>query len=193
MATVNNKKQFFVRFFNQNSMKQTQIRNYRQSIYFPDIMKDVLRQLLSSSHIKYTDYILCPLYRQGDFQIGITGTVKKTETDIDALSREMGEELGIFPHEVYIHEKQTFINNKTKTNFDFSVFSTNIKKTGNLADTEEGKIVSNEQDLLDKVGCFIYGEETDIISYLNSPKIFTYKSSDNIVGVCGIKVTDIRF
>ena len=64
----------------------------RVSRYLPTI----IRNLLTDIHIyNVEDYIVCPNYCTGDFQIGITENCKINEDDLDTLLRGINEEVGL--------------------------------------------------------------------------------------------------
>lgn len=84
----------YVRKFDRNNFEKTDTIKYPPSKYFPKSMSVALKIGLSNKgYIRSNDYIIGPLYKSGEFQIGMTGTVEEKEPFTIAAAREMGEEI----------------------------------------------------------------------------------------------------
>jgi hypothetical protein len=175
----------FIRKFDEKDMEENDSKNYPISTYFPlEMNVSLFMCVLKHSLIKKDDYLLCPLYEAGDFQIGVTGSCQGTETSNEGLKREVGEELGVIPAGK-IYKIREFVNDtKTYSTYACDIKNCNFILNKNL-DKSKGKDNKNK-----KIGCFIFGNKTDILDFLSRGEIFPYKSEDNIIGVVAIKVSD---
>ena len=155
-----------------------------QSRYFPKIMQKTIRFL------KKEDYILGPIYEDGDFQFGVTGSVTINEKYENGLARELGEEIGLVPKSL---EFLKFMGSeKDRKNQIMNVYTLDINNTVPVLDHQEDIKVSLEKDdKIRKVGCFVHGTENEIIKFLSQKKIYVYSSDDKIVGIGAIKVRDV--
>lgn len=182
----------YIRKFTSNQYERSDTSQHTPSKYFPRSMVDGLKIALGKNgYIRHDDYIIGPLYRLGDFQIGMTGTVEEKETFHNAISRELGEEIGLVPKannslnvlKVSRYEKQT-------KKITFTVYDIYIKHCNPVTEYQDNAILSKNKDCNDKVGCFIYGNKKDILDFLNS-KIYRYKSEDDIIGLVAIQADHI--
>lgn len=148
---------------------------YNQSSYFPKYMKKGIK----NSSIEDHEFILGPIYSNNDFQIGLTGTVKKGETYKDAIIREIGEEVGLIPDKKYI---SVLYFSK-----GYKVYVIHINDCIPINKTEFNTIINDNEDTKKKVGCYIYGTRNDIMKYFSRKNIYLYNSPDDIVGISAIK------
>ena len=68
-------------------------RHHNNFKYFPNN----LCEAVFHDDIEDDDYILCPYYSDGDFQVGVTGSIANNETYKEGMLRELGEEIGLKP------------------------------------------------------------------------------------------------
>lgn len=166
--------------------------NLKIDSHITDGMKETLRRLLKKT--VGDTYILGPVYKQNDkgvnyCQIGITGTISMIgnviETAEQAIVREICEEVGVVPDVRQlkaIHILATKI--KEFTGYTISInncipFPSALSKfSANIRDVR-GK----------KVGCFVYGSESEILNYLDSSVSYKLPSPDNIIGLMAILIT----
>lgn len=179
---------FYVRKFSHTTYEESDTKTYSISTYFPPIMRDTLLELIKRGKIGQNSYILGPVYKAGDIQIGVTGTSKGRETFYSAMIRELGEELGIYPVENK-DMPEIYFDNRVKK---YATYSLDVSKAENIAETLDGMIVGQGRDIKrNKVGVIVYGTKNDCLKYLNS-KIYRFSSEDAIIGVGAIKVGDVK-
>lgn len=181
----------FVRYFNSTNVVETTFAEYKISKYFPSPMKDGFRKALGSKgYIRGSDYILCPVYSSKDIQLGVTGSVEEGESILNGLCRELGEEIGIVPKDKdspWLLGKYNWSKDR-----DFTVYEVYIKHCIPVAEHQHGAVLSKTQDNRNKkVGAFVYGTKKDILTFLNSEKIYVYKSNDDIVGVACVRANAV--
>ena len=176
----------FVRKFNNTEVDFVPLNQVSISPYFPY----PLSIALYNHTIKDTDYILCPYFKHGDVQIGMTGTLFVSESSYYmGLLRELGEELGLKPKNKF---STYWLANKQLRHKRMSVYIGKINEMVPLTE-EEGQVGWTEQDdRTRKVGCLIYGSNEDILKYLHLPKHYRYINADAIVGLAILKVGDIK-
>lgn len=163
--------------------------SYRVSSYLPQGMKKVLQSKINNGELQYTDYIIGPLYKKNDYQIGVTGGVKYNEPSAKAITRELGEEIGLVPMKLeYLKtEKVETTGNKTLT-----VYSLKFEDTTFILDHQHDLEIYNGTDNRKKqVGCLVYGTEKYIKSFFSKEHIYLYKSEDTIKGIVAISIKDI--
>lgn len=182
----------YIRKFHSKKNEESDTTKHPISSYFPKIMVAAFRNGFGKNgYIRNEDYIIGPVYRSGDFQIGFTGTVEEKEGFYNAISREMGEEIGLVPKDtksVSILKNSTY--NKEGKKITFTVYDAYIKHCIPVLDHQNNASLSKQKDSRNKVGCFIYGSKKDILHFFNS-KIYRYKSTDDIIGLAAIKADDI--
>jgi hypothetical protein len=160
-------------------IKGKETANYTPSTYFPIYMKRALK----SSNIRENDFILGPLYSNNDFQVGLTGTVKKGETYRDAIIREIGEEVGLIPDENYL---SVIYFSK-----GYKVYSIYINDCIPINRRGYDIVINDKEDTNKKVGCYIYGSKNDISKFFSRKNIYLYNSPDDIHGIAGVKKATI--
>jgi hypothetical protein len=182
----------YVRKFGHNNYEKSDTNIYTVSKYFPKTMITSLKIGLSNKgYIRQDDYIIGPLYKGGEFQIGMTGTIEEKESPYNAAAREMGEEIGLIPKDnnsLKIIRSDSY--NKNNKKITFTVYDAYIKKCIPVLEFQNEADLSKTKDSIDKVGCYIYGSKRDILEFLGGP-IYRYKSPDEIVGLVAIKAEDI--
>jgi len=156
-------------------------KKYNESVYFPRYMKKAIEKL----YIRDNEFILGPIYSNNDFQIGLTGTVKKGETYKNAIIREIGEEVGLIPDERYL----------TVLYFSkgYKVYVIHINDCIPINRRESSTSINDNQDTKKKVGCYIYGSKNDVTKYFSRKNIYLYDSNDDIVGIAAVKRSAINF
>jgi hypothetical protein len=169
------KSNIVVRMFENNKI-------YVVNAKFSSAFLKEFKQIISSLPDNY--YVLCPLYedRTGyDFQLGVSGTVKKYESFFKAVKREVGEEIGLLipTHEI--------------TDTNINRFMYNIKDLYDVPLDYDNVLINNQPDTFPKkkILCIVYGLEIDIDQYLTQKNIYRYANDDQIIGVGKMKVQDI--
>jgi len=180
----------FSRLFSEKSVKMEI--PYNLSRYFPFPMKNSLKKLYEKGYIRHTDYLLCPIYSTGDFQIGVTGSVEKGEEPHISVCRELGEEIGVVPKERPWIINEYLWRRQNKQLIKFYTYQMYIKDCVPVLEHQHQAILSKNVDRNDmKVGCYVYGDRKNVLAFLNSERIYVYRSMDGIIGVCAIKLKEI--
>ena len=186
------------RIFSSDTIEEVGVGDHPVSHYFPVPMKDAVLRMMEGDIIAPSDYVLCPLYNAGDFQIGVTGSVEIMEADTRAISRELGEEIGLVPihnHSLRLIKKYNWLksqsgNRGAQRYIDFTVYALPIKRCVPVLEHQHMISLSNgKDDRSKKVGCYVYGDKDTILSFLSSDRIYRYKSEDSIVGIVALKAT----
>jgi hypothetical protein len=182
----------YVRKFDQNGYEKSDTIKYPVSRYFPKSMLVSLKiGLGKNGPIRTDDYIIGPLYKSGEFQIGMTGTVEEKESSHHAAARELGEEIGLVPkNDFALKPIRTNSYDKGGKKIIFTVYDAYIKKCMPVLAHQNNADLSKGNDCSNKVGCYVYGLKRDILDFLNG-QIYRYKSEDDIVGLVAIKAEDI--
>lgn len=148
--------------------------------------------------IDKNDYVLCPIYADendenyfNDIRFGITETSKENENIFDCFKRGIGEELGFR----YIKDNlpENCIEMFFKKNKYF-IYPINIADTKSITPIKK-QVPDNtirDDKYLPRSGCIIYGNESDILKYLNRDKILLDMSNDDIIGLAAIKFQDAK-
>lgn len=178
---------YYRKFDTKKVIKTTLIECNSFKSFFPTPMRVSLDRALSiKGKISENDWILCPLYDEQNFQIGVTGFVELKEQIKNGAARELGEEIGLIPEKnEYLHLIQENIwYKKDKNHVDFPVFDIYIKNCIPVPEHLDGKKIGQYGDDKNrKVGCYVYGEQIELLKFLESEKIFRYSSGDKIIGV----------
>ena len=178
----------YVREFGSKMMiSSTQV--YPRSDYFPSPLKYSLFNSVKNGYIHADNWILCPLYDKKQFQIGVTGTVEYDELPVNAMAREMGEEIGLTPkpNERLVQTCSDWHRGKF-----YNIYEIDISKTIPIAQYQNGVNMGKKQDdRMKKVGCIVFGTEQQIVNFLSLPNIYRYFSRDKIIGIVGIKIGDV--
>ena len=144
----------------------------RISLFKPQGLRKIIEQVPSDN------YVLGVGYEEGDYQICISGRKKINELLTEAMSREMFEELALFPKDDPIlqlkHGKNHFyrmhINDTTVSNRKF--------------------MMNTEYDTKDRViGC-VHGNEKDILEYLDEVNLDKY-NCDSITHIWADKAVNL--
>ena len=178
----------YVRRFDRK--ESTEKKDQKISAYFPPPMtKAFWKAVGDKGAIRDSDYVLGPIYSGGDMQIGVTGGVAYHEAFDKAVSRELGEEIGLVPKRK--EDLNKLYKNRTGKKI-MQVYDCFINDTTPVLDHQHSAKITTEKDTPDlKVGCFVYGTKSTILKFLNQDKIYVYHSDDNIVGIGAIKVSDV--
>lgn len=176
-----------VRYFNED--KPVEKNNLKVSRHLPYIMK----QILYDSRILDKHYMLCPLYPEGDFQIGVTGRLEKRlnsqeskESPKLGMDRELKEEIGIKVYNFRDIKPSVVHLGGEKHSYGY------IVNINDCTYTTGGEIkIGVHTGNIKKVGCIVFGNKSQINSYMNAP-VIPYTDSDGIIGVVAVSVGDIR-
>jgi hypothetical protein len=175
----------YVKKFNKKIYKCTSF-EHPFSSYFPKPMLSAFNNEFDYN-IRSSDYILGPLYKSGDFQVGVTGHVKRNEDNNQAIARELGEEIGIVPKNYSkLFKIGTYLYKKS----NMPVYSLYIKDSINVLDSQQGANLSKENDTKKKVGCFVYGRKADILKILQED-VYRYNTDDDIIGIVAVMAKDV--
>lgn len=188
---VLNKKKYgnLVRYFDKNTIEIT---NLKFSRYFPPFMQDIFKEF---GGVYDFLYILCPVYQDGTFQVGVTGTKTVGEEYDEAFQREIGEEVGLQAKKFKVIGNRRFprSSKNTQNSLFAKTYIVNISEAIPLLKDDHNQVVTEEKDERNKkVGCIIYGYKKDIIQYMTKNKIYTYKDNDSIVGLTLINFKTVR-
>lgn len=188
-----NKMSIYVRFFRKKDYEV--LRKPVWSTYFPNN----LCEAIFHKDIEDDDYILCPYYSDGDFQIGVTGSIAKNESYKKGMLRELGEELGLKPRyspadiELLSNSIMTFGKKRTTKDKRMSVYMVDILDLKPLESREHKKKKQTAKDSNDKkVGCVVYGDKKIILNFLGMDDINRYYSTDKLSGIVAVKVSEVR-
>lgn len=184
----------YVRFFRKKDYEV--LRKPVWSTYFPNN----LCEAVFHDDIEDDDYILCPYYRDGDFQIGVTGSIAKNESYKEGILRELGEEVGLkhrySPADVeFLSNGNMTLGSKRTTKKDkrMSVYMVDILDLKPLDSKEHKKKKQTAKDSNDKkVGCIVYGDKKTILNFLSMDNIHRYHSTDKLSGIVAVKISDVR-
>ena len=161
------------------------------------LQKPIVNAILKKRiNIRDKDYILCPLYGTNrtfsDFQVGVTETRKVGESNFEGFKRSIGEELGL--RYLKPEEPSGYVDIKYNGNIKSRIFTLNIDKTDMVKPIETPLLdnLLDDDKKLSKSGCVVYGKEEDIVNFLNRDEIILDKSSDDIVGIVGVRFSDVK-
>lgn len=159
-------------------------------------------QILTECNIPDDNYILCPLYEEGDYQLGVTGKPLFGDRPETGLTRELGEELGI----IYVNPRslkcQKTFRVGQRINYAWTCDISETKRIsdndGNLsyyppvipdkAYTRFGEI---KEDFKVRVGCIVHGDFDKISEYMSNVST-VWSSGDKIIGVIAISAKDAK-
>lgn len=183
----------YVRFFRKKDYEV--LRKPVWSTYFPNN----LCEAIFHNDIKDDDYILCPYYSKGDFQIGVTGNIAKNESYKKGIIRELGEEIGLKPRyssaniEFLSNGNMTLGKKRTMKDKRMSVYMVDILDLKPLVSTDhkKKKQTAKESDNK-KVGCIVYGDKKTILNFLSIVDIYRYYSTDKLKGIVAVKISEVR-
>ena len=138
-------------------------------------------------------YVLCPLYGGGDFQIGVTGGFGEDEKWTVATSRELKEEIGLYPNprSEIGNFKEAFNGTKEKTWYVSEIDFKDIKFVPKEKNNTKMDVLGNTKKRLPyKIACLVHGLKSDMEKYASS-EIYRYKSEDDdIIGVVFVPVKE---
>jgi len=178
----------YVRRFSDREMKKE---NTEVSKWFPGPMRNALIYGVNDRYgfIRDSDYVIGPLYTDGDLQIGVTGGVEVAENIKIAAAREMGEEIGLVPS--HLDELQTS-GRGVYGNKNMQTYNIYYRHCRPVLDSQNGISMSSGRDSkTQKVGVIVYGSKEQIVSFLDSDAIYIYQSADDLQGVGAFKIKNI--
>jgi hypothetical protein len=146
------------------------------STYLPEII------IYGLQYVPNDTYIFCPLYVNGDVQIGVTGHCHFDETPEQAITRELSEEIGLTPIDV----SHFFIDESLAFNHDLFVIPLSETIPTNVP-TKSGS------DSQNRVAALVYGSQDEVYNYLSGKKIHLWKSYDNIIGILALRIDIARY
>lgn len=124
---------------------------------------------ISEQKLKYL-YVMCPTYwvkendELPDFQIQVSGKLCNDETPEEAISRELGEELGILPNRLSCIKSTNDEHVKMINYIDCNP----VRNNKNVYKEEEyGQVI-----------CYVYINRTDITSYLKMKVVRLYDPNE---------------
>lgn len=181
-----------VRLFNEHKYKKVDpfdTKVYRVSKYLPQGMKKTLQEKWKNDELFEDDYIIGPLYNNNEYQIGVTGGVKYKEMLNKAITRELGEEIGLVPISLRYLSKEKVTHDTNKT---LVTYTLKYKNSTVILDHQHNLEINRSRDDRQKqVGCMVYGSLEEVQEFLSKDRIYVYKSDDNIKGIVAITVQDI--
>ena len=153
----------------------------RLSNFLPKHMSDIIEKL------KDTEYIFGVQYKDtNDIQLGITGGVHKQENWKRTVTREMGEELKLYPYFNKIQNKKVIEeNNRIWFCCSFEVSSTTSSINQSL------KQSSIKREKKKKIGVIVHGDYYKLYEILRR-NYDEYKPNDDITHICIISVKWVR-
>jgi hypothetical protein len=163
------------------------------SSYIPQPMRDAI-DIEKKNHLIETDYIICPLYKSGDIQIGVTGSLKLNEIKFSAnhnqaesigIYRELSEEIGIHPKNSEKINKIYEDTCKGKKYVIFSLYLGNSEIVDKIYNNYVADVSADDKQK--KIGCIVYGSE-EIVKDVFSKPFYRLKDKDDIVGVVAVPV-----
>ena len=128
----------------------------RISLFKPQGLRRIIKSIPSDN------YVLGVGYQEGDYQICISGRKKTNELLTEAMSREMFEELSLFPKNDPILE----FHNGRNYFYKINILDTNL--------INRKFPVSIEFDTKDRVVGCVYGTEVDVLDYLEQVNLDKY-------------------
>ncbi len=172
----------YIKYFDRKSITLSNVKKNIISNFFPKPLLSAFCKAYEQGLIDKDDWILGPIYPEGDFQIGVTGTVARNETYIEGMIRELGEEIGLIP--ITQKSLQLFSKGKDRKKRYWQTYLLNISNAIKVQEEEHNmKLNKGRDDKRKKVGCIVYGPKDSIMNFLESEKIYTFKDTDNIAGV----------
>jgi len=120
------------------------------SKFKPEGMKEILES------IPKTHLVLGVGYKEGDFQIGISGRRKTGEDLHDTVRREMAEEISITPDILLKCIKSTENNHYYKLNInDTTLYPCHLQR------------IDVREDTIDRIVICVHGSRINIMKYMN--------------------------
>lgn len=186
------------------------------SRYLPSQMIDTFNLLYrrdprtNASTITYNSWLVCPLYasdggnKEGDIQIGVTGSMIKGEQYFrHGAIREISEEIGLEPMKSpgveavdNLRKVKSYRWRKkfkgTDIDYEMRTYYLRMGRAIPIPDHRHNKeSKKGADDKRFKVGCFVFGTEKEVFTFLNQ-RIFHLETTDNIVGVAAIRASDVN-
>ena len=171
---------------NKNNNKNNNIYYLEKFTFSRYLWKNTLKHICS---LPNDNYVLGPIYTDNELQIGISGSVKYTERNLDGLIRELGEEIGICPIDIkYVN----FINTQQNKNKTMNIYSISIKDTKPSINNNYSKFYSYDNKN-NKVNGIIHGDIKDVFSIFDKIERNNPDNDEDIIGICAIPVSLIKF
>ncbi len=193
----------YIRFFNEPDYKKVPYNDMRYVKRVSYHLTICTANALFDKNIPDNHYVICPIYATHlDYQLGVTGHVKIGEDPYLALVREAGEEVGIllpskitkargdlkidFPK----YQEKKLHSEKNCWIFDIGTYPNSfVPKEFN---NENIDVHKNDDKNKKGVGVIIHGNLDIITKYLSQDKIYTFRDTDNIIGVVAISIKKAR-
>lgn len=184
-----------VRFFREKSPKILSTKEHPISRYLPGPIRSAIFKDYRDKYLTNEHFIVCPVYKAGDIQIGCTGSATDRELPDKkrAMSRELGEEIGILPlskeklYRILTRTEKTQYSKKT-----YTIYSLNLKDCIPVLDSQHGIKANLGRDVRsEKVGCIVYGNNKSVKKLLEQEKIFRYYTTDDITGIATISMKNL--
>jgi ADP-ribose pyrophosphatase YjhB (NUDIX family) len=176
-------KKFYGRIFDTPGL--VKIEGILSSYYGVDSITQIL-YTLPDDH-----YIICPLYSAGDFQIGVTGGFDDDEKWTSATSREMAEEIGLYPNPTI----RFAIGESKKEEYygkTWYVSEIKVENTNFVCKEEDDMEVKISGKSPKKIACLVHGTQARMETYAKKCNIYRYKSGDALVGVVFVQVKEAK-
>ena len=157
------------------------IKNTRISCFLPSHLQNLLVDM------KDDDYILGVQYSEkNDIQIGITGTSNIKENWKRTLTRELGEELKLYPKFDLIESAKEYEENKR----NWFCCKLNINNT-EISRRQDFRKEFDVRNWKRKIGIFVYGEYEKLLNLLTN-NYTEYIENDNITHIVIINIGFIK-
>ena len=157
-----------------------------------ELMK-IMKEQINLGVIKETDYIISIGYKEGDFQIGLSGSPYKCEKSFEkAMHRELGEEIGL---KLKPREKNPISFSKNIINGSTQIYGISMDNILPLTKKDINNYSSENKDkrFIDdkqrKVGMIVFGDKELVLKTMIKIKNF-YPSKDKADKIVAFNVLD---
>jgi predicted transcriptional regulator len=160
-----------------NSIEYISKENVRLSNFLPFHMSEIIQGLPDDEYIFGVQY-----YHTNDIQIGITGSCYKKENWKRTITRELCEEIRLYPNFNKIENKKVFMeNNKT-----WFCCSLHVSETISAL-SQEFKQESNKHERKKKIGIIVHGTFSTLYEILRI-NYKVYRPNDDISHIVIINI-----
>ena len=168
--------------------KAQSLRQIKWTRYFPKPLITALKKVGSDQ------FILGPVYRNGNVQLGVTGSAHKDDSYLSTAFRELGEEIGLVPKaasSLQLTYSGNFPTCIGREKF-IKVYLTRLSELEPVAEKDHNSAVEAKDDRTKKVGCIVAGTRSQVLAFLNKENIFRFFSTDDIVGIAAVSCKSAR-